>query len=63
MQKVTHCPMGHPYEGENLCIIPGRKRGGERRCRECRRINDRAYYYRTGRDRRRTRNKERSERI
>ena len=29
----THCPSGHPYEGDNLYVNP---RGG-RKCRECRR--------------------------
>jgi len=33
-QKVTHCPRGHAYVGENLYICPR----GERRCNECRRI-------------------------
>lgn len=28
--KKTHCPIGHPYEGNNLTI-----RGGKRVCREC----------------------------
>jgi hypothetical protein len=32
--RKTHCPRGHPYEGENL-IIDSRK--GSRRCRECER--------------------------
>ncbi len=26
----SHCPYGHPYSGDNLCI-----KGGKRRCREC----------------------------
>ena len=29
----THCPRGHPYEGENLSILPN----GKRQCRECNR--------------------------
>lgn len=29
----THCPSGHPYEGQNLYVSPR----GERRCRECQR--------------------------
>lgn len=30
----THCPQGHPYEGDNLKI----NKQGQRACRECRRI-------------------------
>jgi len=30
-QKVTHCPAGHPYDGDNLVI----RYNGYRRCREC----------------------------
>jgi CRISPR/Cas system-associated protein Cas10 (large subunit of type III CRISPR-Cas system) len=30
----THCPHGHPYEGENLI----RKKDGSRACRECKRL-------------------------
>ena len=36
-QKKTHCLNGHPYAGENLYMWKG-----ERRCRECVRINKRA---------------------
>lgn len=34
----THCPHGHPYEGDNLYI--GRRGHKDRRCRECARIRD-----------------------
>jgi hypothetical protein len=27
----THCPQGHPYEGDNLCV----KASGRRACRAC----------------------------
>lgn len=30
---ATHCPEGHPYEGDNLYLDPR----GERQCRACRR--------------------------
>lgn len=42
----THCPKGHPYEGENLRL--GRtKRGTLRRnCRECQNAATRARYWR-----------------
>jgi hypothetical protein len=30
----SHCPFGHPYEGENLYRDPK----GNRRCRECKRL-------------------------
>lgn len=33
----THCPTGHPYDEENTYINPD----GSRRCRECRREEDR----------------------
>lgn len=36
LQK-THCPQGHPYEGDNLEI----KRSGARRCRTCARAAQR----------------------
>lgn len=37
--EKTHCPQGHPYDGENLFI-----QGGARRCRTCvREANRRAY--------------------
>lgn len=34
----THCPAGHPYEGDNLYVKPG----GKRTCRTCRRAQKRA---------------------
>lgn len=37
-QKVTHCPQGHPYSGDNLYIRPT----GARACRICRAADDRA---------------------
>ncbi len=30
---TTHCPSGHPYQGDNLYVRPG---GGSRGCRKCR---------------------------
>lgn len=33
--KVTHCPQGHPYAGENLYVKPT----GQRQCRRCRRAD------------------------
>ena len=38
----THCPQGHPYEGDNLVV-----REGRRFCRACQRIRGLAYYYKT----------------
>jgi len=35
----THCPAGHPYEGENLYITPD----GRRVCKECNRAAKRKY--------------------
>lgn len=34
----THCPQGHPYEGDNLVVWKGR-----RQCRECGRNHKRNY--------------------
>ncbi len=36
---ITHCPQGHVYAGENLCI----RRNGFRACRTCRTTQDRAW--------------------
>ena len=41
--KVTHCPQGHAYDEANT-----RSYRGGRRCRECQRVWDRAYYARKG---------------
>jgi hypothetical protein len=34
-RNVTHCPKGHPYEGDNLYVDPK----GKRRCRACKRAS------------------------
>lgn len=34
----THCVNGHPYEGQNLYVCPGKP---DRHCRECRRASKR----------------------
>lgn len=36
---ITHCPQGHPYDGDNLYVRPD----GRRRCRECSRQATRDY--------------------
>ena len=36
--KVTHCPQGHPYSGDNLHVRPD----GSRHCRACHRERERA---------------------
>lgn len=36
-QAITHCPVGHPYEGANLLF----DKRGYHRCRECNRIRSR----------------------
>lgn len=42
--KRTHCPQGHPYEGDNLWLKPSANNGkGARRCRECKRIENARY--------------------
>ena len=43
----THCPQGHPYEGDNLYVNPR----GQRKCRECLREDKRRYYARRRADR------------
>lgn len=40
--RKTACPQGHPLSGENLYV----DRNGWRRCRECKRADDRRYYER-----------------
>lgn len=40
--KKTHCPAGHPYEGDNLYVT----KQGYRGCRECKRQQDRAAWIR-----------------
>jgi hypothetical protein len=41
--KVTHCPAGHPYEGDNIYVCPR----GTRRCRACARQAARERYARS----------------
>lgn len=36
----THCPQGHPYEGDNLYVNPS----GRRECRVCRREAQRRFH-------------------
>lgn len=40
--RVTHCPNGHPYSGENLYVNPS----GSRRCRQCVNAAKRRYHAR-----------------
>ena len=42
-REKTHCPHGHPYEGDNLSVY---KRGKYeiRSCRACKALRARAYY-------------------
>lgn len=40
-QPKTHCPQGHPYEGDNLKVY-----GGKRVCAECNRAKVRRFYKR-----------------
>lgn len=42
----THCPMGHPYEGNNLVVESRKTQRVNRICRECRRAKDRRAYAR-----------------
>lgn len=39
--RKTHCPQGHPYDGDNLII----NRLGARLCRECQRADGLKRYY------------------
>lgn len=43
MHKRTHCPQGHPYEGENL-RVRARRGGISRECVICVRDGDRKRY-------------------
>jgi hypothetical protein len=38
-RRPTHCPKGHPYEGDNLYVMPN----GGRMCRECHRNTNRQF--------------------
>ena len=40
--RKTHCPKGHEFDAENTYVHPD----GSRKCRECRRAQNRAYYAR-----------------
>ena len=40
-QKITHCPKGHPYEGDNLMLLPN----GWRHCRTCHNERSRRRYH------------------
>lgn len=40
--RKTHCPQGHPYDGENLYVNDR----GHRQCRTCQRQYNRESYYR-----------------
>lgn len=42
--RVTHCPRGHPYEGDNLILEPRSNGRVRRQCRECHRARGRAAY-------------------
>lgn len=50
---TTHCPAGHPYEGDNVF----KDKEGRRYCRECVRARNRAYYH-ANKERRREYNRE-----
>lgn len=47
-KRLTHCPKGHPYDGENLYLPPARGRHvhGGRECRACRVARDKARHAR-----------------
>lgn len=42
LRAKTHCPQGHPYEGDNLYTSDAHPRSG-RMCKECRRAANRRY--------------------
>ena len=42
--RKTHCPKGHPFNGNNLFIL---KNGKGRWCRQCQRDASRKYYWQT----------------
>lgn len=41
----THCPAGHPYEGDNLLLHTRRDGGVARNCRECANASHRRRYH------------------
>jgi hypothetical protein len=45
-REKTHCPHGHPYEGDNLGTYQ-RGKNTIRYCRQCRAIRAREYYWET----------------
>lgn len=44
---ITHCPQGHPYEGDNLYITPA----GHRQCHTCKRHQNRLTVIKRSQDR------------
>jgi len=45
LRAKTHCPQGHPYEGDNLYTSDAHPASG-RMCKECRRAANRRWYRR-----------------
>jgi hypothetical protein len=43
-REKTHCPKGHPYEGDNLGLV-SRGKNKVRYCKTCRSARARAYYW------------------
>jgi hypothetical protein len=35
--RKTHCPKGHPLDGENVIVVAGRTGNAQRKCRTCQR--------------------------
>lgn len=46
-QFKTHCPKGHPYDGDNLVVRVRANGGINRLCRQCERKRSLAGYYRS----------------
>lgn len=42
--KETHCPNGHPYDGDNLYVYVTKAGYSRRECRECRRLAVRRFH-------------------
>ena len=44
-QKVTHCPLGHPFDEENTTHVKAEYLSPKRRCRECGRMRSYRRYH------------------
>lgn len=43
--RKTHCPKGHPYDGDNVAVYHIKGRGVQRQCKTCRNARSNARYW------------------